>query len=165
MRQGVALGLLERIIHCVSESVMNDCPHFRISKPFLIALAGIVWCIAGFNVTRIGVSALSSSTLPAPWICLMPVVVFAAFGAMFTKSAGKHVNRIRSNPAKARPFWHFFDARAPLIMAIMMTAGFGLRGAGVLPDTFVSFFYTGLGAALACAGGFFLVKSLTYRRS
>ena len=51
-----------------------------------------------------------------------------------------------------RPFWHFFDLKAYIIMACMMGGEIGLREAGVFPDVFVGFFYTGLGCALASAG-------------
>lgn len=36
-----------------------------------------------------------------------------------------------------RPFWHFFDLKAYIIMACMMGGGIGLREAGVFPDVFV----------------------------
>lgn len=132
--------------------LMSDCPYFQISKSGLIAVAGGVWCLAGVNVARIGVESFAGSTVGAPWICLLPPLVFAAFGAMFTKVAGKHIRRIRSHPRPARPLWHFFDLRSYLVMAIMMGGGIGLRISGVLPDFFIAFFYTGLGAALAAAG-------------
>lgn len=38
-----------------------------------------------------------------------------------------------------RPFWHFFDLKAYIIMACMMGGGIGLREAGVFPDVFVGF--------------------------
>ena len=129
---------------------MSDCPYFRISKSGLIAFAGGVWCLAGVNVARIGVESIAGSTMGAPWICLLPMLVFAAFGAMFAKVAGKHIQRIRSHPCPARPLWHF-------VMAIMMGGGIGLRASGLLPDSFIAFFYTGLGAALAGAGLLFFL--------
>ncbi|MDK7197084.1 hypothetical protein QP431_02560 [Actinotignum sanguinis] len=136
---------------------MSDCPYFHISKTGLIALAGGVWCLAGVNVARIGVESFAGSALGAPWICLLPPLVFAAFGAMFAKVAGKHIRRIRSHPRPARPFWHFFDVRSYLLMAVMMGGGIAVRASGLLPNSFVAFFYTGLGAALAGAGLLFFV--------
>lgn len=35
----------------------------------------------------------------------------------------------------------------------MMSGGIGFRAAGIFPDIFVAFFYSGLGCALALAGG------------
>ena len=54
-----------------------------------------------------------------------------------------------------RPFWHFFDLKAYLIMTCMMSGGIGLRATGIFPDIFVAFFYSGLGCALALAGVMF----------
>ena len=39
----------------------------------------------------------------------------------------------------------------------MMSFGIGMRAAGIFPDWFVAFFYTGLGLALALAGVSFLL--------
>jgi hypothetical protein len=61
-----------------------------------------------------------------------------------------------------RPFWHFFDLKAYIIMACMMGGGIGLREAGVFPDVFVGFFYTGLGCALASAGISFIANFIRY---
>lgn len=62
----------------------------------------------------------------------------------------------------SRPFWHFFDLKAYIIMACMMGGGIGLREAGVFPDVFAGFFYTGLGCALASAGISFIVNFIRY---
>ena len=43
-------------------------------------------------------------------------------------------------------------------MAVMMGGGIGLRMAGLVPDWFVAFFYTGLGLALAVAGVSFVLR-------
>jgi hypothetical protein len=36
-----------------------------------------------------------------------------------------------------------------MIMACMMGGGIGFRAAGIFPDIFIAFFYSGLGCALA----------------
>jgi hypothetical protein len=55
-------------------------------------------------------------------------------------------------------FFRFFDAKSYLIMAFMMTLGIGLRVSGLVPNTFIAFFYTGLGASLLTAGVLFLIS-------
>lgn len=47
-------------------------------------------------------------------------------------------------------------------MTIMMGGGIGLRVAGVFPDEFVAFFYTGLGCALILAGIILFIGFLGY---
>ena len=49
-----------------------------------------------------------------------------------------------------------------IMMACMMGGGIGLCAAGAFPDTFVAFFYSGLGCALALAGVVFARNYLCY---
>ena len=49
-------------------------------------------------------------------------------------------------------FLKFFDGKAFVIMAVMMTGGIGLRISGLAPERFIAVFYTGLGGALLMAG-------------
>ena len=102
---------------------------FKVKKRTLLLIAGIVWLIAGFNVARLGV--LSYLVIERQWFMyLLSVVVFVAFGMMFLKMSGKHTKRILGYEDR-RPFWHFFDLKAYIIMACMMGGGIGLREAGV----------------------------------
>lgn len=75
----------------------------------------------------------------------------------------KHTKRILGYEGD-RPFWHFFDLKAYLMMACMMIGGIGLRAAGIFPNTFIAFFYTGLGCALASAGIRFLKSHIIYHK-
>lgn len=58
-------------------------------------------------------------------------------------------------------FLKFFDRKAFIIMAFMMSGGIGLRASGVAPERFIAVFYTGLGAALLLAGILFGVQYIT----
>ena len=101
---------------------------FKVKKRTLLLIAGIVWLIAGFNVARLGV--LSYLVIERQWFMyLLSVVVFVAFGMMFLKMSVKHTRRILGYEDR-RPFWHFFDLKAYIIMACMMGGGIGLREAG-----------------------------------
>lgn len=51
-----------------------------------------------------------------------------------------------------------------LIMAFMMGGGIWLRSSGLVPDTFIAVFYTGLGCALALAGVLFWMMFFTFCR-
>lgn len=62
------------------------------------------------------------------------------------------------------PFGIFLCIKAYLIMACMVGGGIGLRAAGIFPDTFIAFFYTGLGCALASAGILFLKNHIIYHK-
>lgn len=128
-------------------------------KKTLITIAGIVWCIAGFNVIRLGILAYGKIELNLLYPALS-VAVFAAFGFMFFNMSKKHIKRIMGAEEQYRPFWTFFDLKSYLIMIFMMSGGIWLRASHLVPDSFIAFFYTGLGSALTLAGLFFL-KSRT----
>lgn len=131
-----------------------------VKKRTLLLIAGIVWMIAGFNVARLGV--VSYLNIDSKWcLYLMSIFVFFLFGLMFFKMSRKHTKRILGYE-DYRPFWHFFDVKAYLIMTCMMSCGIGFRAAGIFPEIFVAFFYTGLGFALASAGVIFTRNYLLY---
>lgn len=135
---------------------------FNVKKRTLLLIAGIVWLMAGFNVARLGV--LSYAVIEKRWyLYVLSAVVFVLFGRMFFKMSKKHTKRIIGYE-EYRPFWHFFDVKAYLMMACMMSGGIGFRAAGIFSDIFVAFFYSGLGCALALAGVLFAKNYLCYDR-
>ena len=135
---------------------------FNVKKRTLLLIAGIVWLMAGFNVARLGV--LSYAVIEKRWyLYVLSAVVFVLFGRMFFKMSKKHTKRIIGYE-EYLPFWHFFDVKAYLMMACMMSGGIGFRAAGIFPDIFVAFFYSGLGCALALAGVLFAKNYLCYDR-
>ena len=135
---------------------------FNVKKRTLLLIAGIVWLMAGFNVARLGV--LSYAVIEKRWyLYVLSAVVFVLFGRMFFKMSKKHTKRIIGYE-EYRPFWHFFDVKAYLMMACMMSGGIGFRAAGIFPDIFVAFFYSGLGCALALAGVLFAKNYFCYDR-
>lgn len=84
---------------------------FYVKKTTLLAIAGVVWLIAGFNVARLGVLAYQSlSTIPF-WYYLLSLLVFVPFGLMFRKMAAKHRDRIIGHEDELRPACTFFDLK------------------------------------------------------
>lgn len=135
---------------------------FKVKKRVLLLIAGIVWLAAGFNVARLGV--ISYLEIEQQWCWyLLSVLIFMLFGAMFFMMSKKHTKRILGYREERQPFWRFFDLKAYIIMAVMMGGGIGLRAAGVFPNQFVAFFYTGLGCALALAGILFIKNFISSR--
>lgn len=133
-----------------------------VRKRTLLLIAGIVWMIAGFNVARLGV--MSYLNIERSWyLYLLSGLVFLLFGSMFFRMNQKHTKRILGYE-DYRPFWHFFDLKAYLIMTCMMSVGIGFRAAGIFPEIFVAFFYSGLGLALALAGVVFSRNYVLYSR-
>ena len=119
-----------------------------VGKEALLGIAGAVWCIAGFNIVRLGILAYLEQSWPLIMLLVAgSIAVFAVFWTkVFSKMLAKHVDRILAY-ADPQPFWRFFDRQAFIIMAIMMTVGISLRAFSLVPSWFIAFFYTGLGVA------------------
>lgn len=142
---------------------MKDCPKFQVKKRTLLAIAGCVWLIAGVNVARLGLIAYAQMTSITLFHIMLCVLVFCLFGLMFYKMSTKHAKRIKGYPQETKPFWHFFDWKAYLIMVVMMSGGIWLRSSGLAPNAFIAVFYTGLGCALSLAGLLFWLMFIRFR--
>lgn len=130
---------------------------FHVKKRTLLAIAGCIWMIAGFNVTRLGILSYKKLMPVTAIHILLSILVFLAFGTMFFKMSIKHTKRITGYQEEFRPVWHFFDLKSYCIMAVMMGGGIWLRGSGLVPNVFIAVFYTGLGCALTLAGVMFWI--------
>lgn len=142
---------------------MKKPSFFHVKKHTLLAVAGCVWMLAGFNVARLGVLSYRQVFSVSVIHVLLSLLVFIAFGLMFYKMSIKHTKRIKGYKEKFRPVWHFFDIKGYCIMAVMMGGGIWLRSSGLLPDIFIAVFYTGLGCALALAGILFWIVYVRYQ--
>lgn len=140
---------------------------FHIKKQPLIAVAGIVWLLAGLNVAILGVRAAIDVRDLAALILLAlaggAVAIFCAFHPMFSKLVQKNAQRIADLEGERHHAVRFFDCKSYLMMAIMMSLGIGMRAAGLFPDWFIAFFYTGLGLALALAGANYIMRGVLGR--
>lgn len=103
---------------------------FHVKKRTLLAVAGCVWLIAGFNVARLGLIAYGGLPQVRVLHLVLSAAVFCAFGLMFFKMSIKHTRRIKGYREEFRPVWNFFDLKAYIIMAVMMGGGSG----SVRPD-------------------------------
>lgn len=132
----------------------------KISTEKLLLVAGVVWLAAGANIVNLGVRAYFNEPDWLLWaLGLGTLVVYVLFHVfVFTKMVGKHAARIRGYEEDKTSLFKFFDKKGYAIMAVMMGGGIGLRMAGLVPDWFVAFFYTGLGLALAVAGVSFVLR-------
>ena len=132
----------------------------KVSTDKLLLVAGIVWLIAGANIVNIGLSAFLDETGWLFWVLIGGTrLIFVRFHIfVFTKMVGKHASRIRGYEEDKTHLFKFFDKKGYIMMAIMMGGGIALRASGVVPEWFIAFFYTGLGAALAVAGVSFILR-------
>lgn len=133
----------------------------KMKKENLIIVAGVVWLLAGANVALIGLRSAVEMSGAAVGVVVALVVgavlAFFAFHAMFGAIVLKNAKRIRRLEGERLSFLRFLDLKGYLIMAFMMSFGFGLRLSALVPNWFFAFFYTGLGCALTLAGASFLL--------
>ena len=139
----------------------------HIKKNQLIAVAGVVWLLAGLNVAVLGVRAAIDMRDVAAIVLIAiaggAVAIFCAFHPMFSKLVQKNIQRIADLEGERHHVVRFFDRKSYLMMAFMMSFGIGMRAAGVFPDWFIAFFYTGLGLALTLAGASYIARGVRGR--
>lgn len=110
---------------------------FHVKKRTLLAIAGCVWMLAGFNVARLGILSYKKLFSVSAIHVLLSILVFVVFGLMFYKISIKHTKRIKGYKEKFRPVWHFFDIKGYCIMAFMMGGGIWLRSSGLVSNVFI----------------------------
>jgi hypothetical protein len=128
-----------------------------IPKNRLMLIAGLVWCLAGAMVCRIGLPLLWQLGFTELELYPLAAAVFLIFYFLiFSRLVVKHTERIRERSEPRLPFWNFFDTSSYIVMVIMMTGGMWLRLAHIVPSWMIAFFYSGLGIALFSCGVRFL---------
>lgn len=131
---------------------------FGVNKQVLLYAAGGVWFFAGANILRIGiVTWLSDSQF---WLFKAgeaTIIFLLFFNLVFKRLFNKHSERIARKEGKSCPF-SFFDVKGWIIMIFMITFGVTIRTFHLLPNAFISVFYTGLSIALIITGLLFLKR-------
>lgn len=122
-----------------------------IKKNSLLFLAGLVWSIAGYNVLNIGYQAYKEN-LSITLVTLSVAIFFLFKNMIFGNMVEKHTKRITEYRNDKQWFWKFFDMKSFAIMAFMMSFGIIVRVNNLAPESFIAFFYTGLGSALLFSG-------------
>lgn len=139
----------------------------HIKKNQLIAVAGVVWLLAGLNVAILGVRAAIGMRGVAAIVLVAiaggAVAAFCGFHSMFSKLVKKNSQRIYELEGECHNPFRFFDRKGYIMMAIMISMGIGMRAAGLFPEWFIAFFYTGLGLALSLAGASYIARGVRGR--
>lgn len=129
---------------------------YGVNRKVLLITAGIVWIVAGANILRIGIVTWFSDS--EYWLFKIgeaTIIFLLFFLFVFKKLYYKHTQRIERKKDKNCPF-SFFDVKGWIIMTFMITLGITIRSLHLLPDAFISVFYTGLSIALMFTGILFI---------
>ena len=147
-------------MHCSKSKWM-----FRVNKQILLFMAGCVWIIAGVNILRIGILTWMHEAHYSVLKVGEAVIVFLLFlNFVFLRLFRKHSRRIAQKGENNCPF-SFFDVKGWIVMFFMIILGMGIRHSRLLPDSFISVFYTGLSSALIITGILFLIQGVKERRN
>ena len=133
---------------------------FKVNNKQLLLLAGIVWIVAGANILRIGVLTWLADSQYWLFKAGEATIVFLIFfNLIFRRLYIKHTDRI-CKKANNNHLLSFFDLKGWIIMIFMITLGVTVRKFQLLPNSFISVFYTGLSTALIITGILFFRKGI-----
>ena len=129
----------------------SHCTSFlfdRMTHRHLYGLAALLWLIAGINVLRIGlVSWGSEPNILGSILWLVGSLAFFG-GFIFRRVVRRNLAALALRSADSLRWYQCVTPSSWVIMVVMITLGITLRTFGLVPQTFVTGFYTGLGLSL-----------------
>ena len=125
---------------------------------YLILVNGLLWSAIGTKIALTGVGAYLNLPVIPWWYYMLSLLVFAGFYVMFTGIVRKYAERIESMPEPKTSVFKTFSVKGYIIIAFMITLGITLRHIPQVPDSFIAWFYCGLGLGLLSAGIRFIIR-------
>ena len=120
----------------------------RMTHRHLYGLAALLWLIAGINVLRIGlVSWASEPNILGSILWLLGSLAFFC-GFIFRRVVRRNLSALAQREADSLRWYQCVTPSSWVIMVVMITLGITLRAFALVPQTFVTGFYTGLGLSL-----------------
>lgn len=117
----------------------------------------ILLITAGINILRIGIITWLNNSQDWMFKIGEATVVFLLFFILiFKRLYYKHTRRIDEKKKTRNCPFSFFDVKSWIIMIFMISLGITIRSFHLLPDSFISVFYTGLSIALILTGILFI---------
>ena len=130
----------------------------KIPTKYLLMVNGLLWTAIGVKIALIGIAYYQRLECIPWWFFLLSALVFAGFWFMFTGVVRKYTERIRAMTAPKTSIFKTFSVKGYLIIAFMITLGIVLKQIPQVPDSFIAWFYCGLGPGLFSAGIRFLLR-------
>ena len=130
---------------------------YGVNRQILLIIAGTVWIIAGGNILRIGIVTWMNNSHDWMFKIGEATIVFLLFFVLiFKRLYYKHTRRIEQKKETRNCHFSFFDVKSWIIMIFMISLGITIRSFHLLPESFISVFYTGLSIALILTGILFI---------
>ena len=130
----------------------------KIPTKSLLLVNGLLWTAIGTKIALIGIDHYGRLEHIPWWYFLLSAVVFAGFWFMFTGVVRRYSGRILSMKEPRTSIFKTFSLKGYLIIAFMITLGITLKHIPQVPDSFIAWFYCGLGPGLLSAGIRFIFR-------
>ena len=130
----------------------------KIPTKHLLLVNGILWMAIGIRIALIGVDYYGRLERVPWWYFLLTAIVFTGFWFMFTGVVRKYAGRIMAMTEPKTSIFRTFSVKGYLIIAFMITLGITLKRIPQVPDSFIAWFYCGLGPGLLSAGIRFIIR-------
>lgn len=130
----------------------------KVPTKHLILVNGLLWTAIGIKISLIGFDYYRHLDSIQWWHYILSVAVFAGFWFMFTGVVRKYSERILKMPGPKTSIFKTFSIKGYIIIAFMITLGIVLKRIPQVPDSFIAWFYCGLGPGLFSAGIRFILR-------
>ena len=124
----------------------------------LILVNGLLWSAIGIKILLTGIGHYLRLPVIHWWYFLLSALVFAGFYFMFSGIVRKYAARIEAMTEPRTSVFRTFSIKGYIIIAFMITLGITLKRIPQIPDSFIAWFYCGLGPGLLSAGIRFIIK-------
>ena len=132
----------------------------KIPTKYLLLVNGLLWTAIGTRIALIGIDYYQRLEQIPWWYFLLSAIVFAGFWFMFTGVVRRYSQRIMAMNEPRTSIFKTFSVKGYIIIAFMITLGITLKRIPQVPDSFIAWFYCGLGPGLLSAGIRFIVYFL-----
>ena len=130
----------------------------KIPTKHLILVNGLLWTAIGIKISLIGIDYYRHLDSIQWWRFILSTAVFAGFWFMFTGVVRKYSERILKMREPKTSIFKTFSIKGYIIIAFMITLGIVLKRIPQVPDSFIAWFYCGLGPGLFSAGIRFILR-------
>ena len=130
----------------------------KIPTKYLLLVNGLMWTVIGTRIALIGIDYYHRLKSIPWWYFILSAVVFAGFWFMFTGVVRRYSQRIMAMTQPCTSIFRTFSVKGYIIIAFMITLGITLKRIPQIPDSFIAWFYCGLGPGLFSAGIRFIVR-------
>ena len=130
----------------------------KIPTKNLLLVNGLLWTAIGTRILLIGIDYYGRLVNVRWWYFLLSALVFIGFWFMFTGVVRKYAERIMAMSEPKMSIFKTFSLKGYIIIAFMITLGITLKRIPQVPDSFIAWFYCGLGPGLLSAGLRFIIR-------